>query len=325
MTPPFPEGVFPGWFEDMVGGLSESLQVPVDAAAQFGLGVLAAAVSRKAVLEVRLGWLERLNLYSALSMGSGETKSPVATAMRQPVDDEERRRREAEQDDLAARRARRDVRVSVLDEAKKRAAKAKGADLGAATERVVELEQELARIPVPEPFEFVCDDVTPEALARVLARGNETAALITAEGLGFFQQVSGRYSRGTPNLGLVLGAWGGESFRERRVGRQGVELRSPCLTVAIALQPEALRAALQQEDLLRGGGLLARFLYASPQSALGSRRIRDAPPVAGDSRDLRGGRAAPVRVARDDRGGADRPPCDHSLGRRPRAVPVVPR
>ncbi len=55
-----------------------------------------------------------------------------------------------------------------------------------------------------------------------------------------------------------------------RVGREPLIIHRPTLTIAVTTQPEVLRGLLST-DGMRGQGVLARFLYALPQSTVGKR------------------------------------------------------
>ncbi len=62
--PSFPSGVFPPLLEAEVTALAESTQVPRDLPAMMALGVLAAACGGRAVVQIKPGWRDPLNLIS---------------------------------------------------------------------------------------------------------------------------------------------------------------------------------------------------------------------------------------------------------------------
>jgi hypothetical protein len=105
-------------------------------------------------------------------------------------------------------------------------------------------------------------------------------AVLSDEG-GIFDLMAGRYSaNGLPNLDLFLKAWSRTQYRVDRVGRPSAFIARPALTLALAIQPDVLRA-IGKRPGFRGRGLLGRFLYGLPASPLG-RRMIDAPPVPED-------------------------------------------
>ena len=119
------------------------------------------------------------------------------------------------------------------------------------------------------------DALTPENLGILLAADNERMAWLSAEG-GFFEIVGGRFSKGVPNLDLMLKAHAGDAERVDRVGRATVYLREPLLTVAMSPQPDLLRGLMAKPGF-KGRGLLGRFLYFLPPSPLGWRTLETDP------------------------------------------------
>jgi hypothetical protein len=102
---------------------------------------------------------------------------------------------------------------------------------------------------------------------------------VLADEGGVFDMIAGyRYSKsGIPNLDVYLKSHDGTDIRIDRKGREPEFIPSPALTMACAVQPDVLRA-LAGNDVLRGRGLTARFLYALPRSLV-SRRLIEPPEV----------------------------------------------
>lgn len=83
--PPFPVGIFPPWIAAEVAALAEFTQTPPDLAGTVVLSVLACALGGRARIEVRPGWLEPCNLYTAVALPSGSRKSTVHSVLTAPV------------------------------------------------------------------------------------------------------------------------------------------------------------------------------------------------------------------------------------------------
>ena len=144
--------------------------------------------------------------------------------------------------------------------------------LGALHARIHDLESQLPEVPaLPQ---FWCQDITPEHLGTKLAEQNGRLGLLSAEG-GIFENFAGRYSKGIANLDLLLQAHEGSPGRVER-GSRAVYLDRPTITICIAPQPEVLKSFSNHPEF-RGRGLVARFLYALPQSLLGIRTHNTAP------------------------------------------------
>src|SRR6185312_2641856 len=120
------------------------------------------------------------------------------------------------------------------------------------------------------------DDITPEALGRLMAAHGERMAVFSAEG-GIFETMAGRYSNGTPNLDVFLKGHAADLLRIDRRNGPLVVMDSPTLTMGLAVQPDVLRA-LASKPGFRGRGLLARWMYGMPASRVGYRQV-SGPPV----------------------------------------------
>ena len=133
------------------------------------------------------------------------------------------------------------------------------------------------RIDVPEIPRLVADDVTPEAVASLLAEQTGRIAVISAEG-GVFDIIAGRYNGNIPNMDVWLKGHSGDMIRVDRKGRPPEYIRKPALTLGLMIQPEVLKSIAAQRAF-RGRGLIARFLYALPVSQVGYRKT-GAPPLS---------------------------------------------
>jgi len=94
--------------------------------------------------------------------------------------------------------------------------------------------------------------------------------------------MAGMYSGGIASLDVFLQGHSGSPMRVDRAGRLA-HLDKPALTFGLALQPGIL-ADVAKTKRFRDSGLLARFLYALPESNLGKRDMRARVPLAADAR-----------------------------------------
>jgi hypothetical protein len=139
------------------------------------------------------------------------------------------------------------------------------------------IKQEIAdNTPPPRP-QLLAGDVTPEVLGKIMHRTGGHIGIISAEG-GFLGTLSGRYSKGVPNLELVLTAFdSSEPYRLERITREPFEVDRPSLTLCMAVQPVVIRDAVSSAAVA-DRGLLNRFLLAAPESLAG-RRDKNPPSV----------------------------------------------
>ena len=96
--------------------------------------------------------------------------------------------------------------------------------------------EELEQITVPMPPQLIADDVTSEALGRLLYDHRERMAVFSAEG-DLFEIMAGRYSDGSGNFAVYLKGHAGDMLKVNRVGRPPDYVRHPALTLAITAQP----------------------------------------------------------------------------------------
>jgi replicative DNA helicase len=123
--------------------------------------------------------------------------------------------------------------------------------------------------------QLIAEDITPEAVASLLAEQGGRLALLSDEG-GPLELIS-RY-RETPNLEVYLkGHTGTRPLRVNRKGRPPEFVERPSLTIALAVQPDVLRA-LGDHPTSRARGLTARFLYSLPADNVGYREV-DPPEI----------------------------------------------
>ena len=106
----------------------------------------------------------------------------------------------------------------------------------------------------------------------------------SAEGT-LFNVIAGRYSKnGQESFEVLLQGHAGDPLHVDRVGRPGLYVRRPRLSVVYAVQPRVIQSLGTSENM-RGLGLLARFLYCFPKSLVGNRSA-DALPVPDAVREI---------------------------------------
>lgn len=276
-VPDFPIDVLPPTLREFVRHVAAARQVPADLAGTLVLAALAAAAQRTVTVAVHDGWTEPLSLYTVCVLPSGERKTPVFADVTAPLATWEHRRVQALEATIAAATTRKAILEQQLRHAEARAAKARPgtAEAQAALAEAEALARELSGLVVPARPRLLVDDVTPEALGKLLAEHGGRLAVFSDEG-DLFDLMRGRYGTG-PNFGVYLKAHVGSAIRVDRLGRPPVHVPRPALTIGLTVQPAVLRG-LQHDPHLRGRGLLARFLYAWPTSLVG-RRQPDAPPL----------------------------------------------
>lgn len=276
--PTFPANRLPDWIRVLVEAEATATQTPVDLAAMLALSVVAAACAKKVVIRLKQGYVEPLNIFTVTALPPGNRKSTVFADTTRPFQEFEEA--EARRADLEISRQEAGLRIkqAKLKKLEHEAASAKPQEQGSIVQQVNELAEDIARsAPRPSP-KYIVDDCTPERLSTLIAEQGGRIAVMSPEG-DVFDLMAGRYSAnaGATNLGIYLRGHAGDTLRVDRVGRPTEFVKSPALTIGLAVQPDVIRG-LTDKPGFRGRGLLARFLYSLPASLLG-RRDTSPPPV----------------------------------------------
>ena len=268
---PFPVDALPDWLAEHVAAVAHATQTPPDMAGTLAVGMLAACAGGRAVVEVRRGWREPTNLYTVTAISPGNRKSAVHEVTCRPLRVVEAELTERARSAVTEADTAKKVAEKVAEQARSVAGKAKGAQRDSLTADAIAAAQMAEAITVPRLPRLLADDVTPEAVASLLADHGGRLAISSAEG-GVFDVLAGRYSKGPPNLDWALKGHAGDPLRVDRKGRAAEYIEHPALTMILTVQPAVLAAA-GGNRVLQGRGLLARFLYSVPESNVGRREV----------------------------------------------------
>ncbi|MEP7021167.1 MAG: YfjI family protein [Pseudonocardiales bacterium] len=276
---PFPVDALPTVLQNEVIALAEATQTDPAMAATTVLTVLAAAVGGRCEIEVRPGWREGLNIFTATVAGPGERESAVQAELTRPLRDQEAVLAEAGAAIRGQALTLAHIAEKAADHAKAAAARAEGPEKDRLQADAVAAGLMADSLKVPAVPRILADDVTGEAAASLLAEQGGRIAVISAEG-GIFDVIAGRYSGNVPHMDVWLKGHAGDPLRVDRKGREPEYIPRPALTVGLMIQGHVL-ATIGGNGVFRGRGLLARFLYCLPESKVGSRRA-GAPAVPDD-------------------------------------------
>ena len=280
--PALDPAALPSWLGDYVVALARATETPPELPIGMALAVAATCSARRLLIEGAPGYREPTNLWVVVALEPGNRKSAVESAAKAPLLGWEEMRAQALAPEIAEARSRRktvEARVKSLRAATTKAT-TKPADASRFAEELAELERTVPEVPV-SPRLWTAD-ATPERLGTLLAEHDECMSLLSSEG-GIFDVLAGRYSKGAPNLDLVLKAHAGDADLVDRLSRESVRLRFPRLSMGLSPQPDVLRSLADQPGFA-GRGLLARILWLVPRSPLGHRTL-DGPPVPAPVRD----------------------------------------
>ncbi len=265
---------FPGFIGDMVGAVAENSETPVELPGLVALGVLATACQQRFDIACDGDHREPLVLWCCPALNSGERKTSVLGVLSKPLRSFERATRADMADDLRQAESMRRTLEKRVDALRGQAARADGQKALADIQREIDaVERELP--PVEYPLTLIADDCTVEHIATLLSRNGERLTILSDEA-GVFDLMAGRYNRGVANLDVYLQSHAGSPVRVDRGSREPIDLERPCLSIVVSPQPSVLEELGKRKDFA-GRGLLARFLFAVPQSRLGYRSLRPQP------------------------------------------------
>lgn len=271
--PEWPGNVFPPDVQRFVDALATSTETPPELPAMMTLAVLAAAAQGRFRVRVAPDYFEPLSLWTCCSLQSGSRKTADWQAATAPLCEWESARRGEFEPIIKRAESELKTLQGRIEHLRAKAAKCPAADVQGLLQEIEALENELPEVPrLPQVW---AADITPENLPCVMADNLECMALLSDEG-GIFDMLAGRYSNGIPNLDCYLQGHSGSPVRVNRGSRPAIFLRRPALSIGITPQNDVVRA-LADKPGFRGRGLLARFLYAMPESNLGRRTLRAAP------------------------------------------------
>lgn len=253
--PPFPVDLLPEWMRDWVLGIADEKGASPDIGANLAVAVVAGALARHVQVSPRPGWYEPTNVYVISALVPGQRKTPVFKEALRPVRTLETKRRaewsKNAQAAMLALKLHDKHERELLHEAENGADPEKlAAQLG---ERPLEAE------PAPR---LLSEDVTPEGLAGLI--GDHGRIIVASdEGAAMFENLAGRYTRGSTSWDLFNKAHAGADLAVDRKGSDPVIVFDPALSLAITTQPALLRS-LADKPGTNERGVLARPLYSMP-------------------------------------------------------------
>jgi replicative DNA helicase len=264
-VPEFDVSLLSSWMGDFASAITAEKGAALDLGAILVLDVVAGGLARHVQVSPRPGWFEPVNLYTVVALAPGQRKSPVFKAALRPVRTLEQQliRAWEEQETLTA------MAGAIFDKRRKALIDQAAADQELDPEqlrgRMDELLDGLGDIEPPPRPRLLAEDVTPEALAGLLA---DHGRIIVAsdEGGALFENLAGRYAHGSTAWDTFNKAHSGVDLVVDRKSSGTVIVFDPAITLGIVSQPELLRSLVGKPGA-DGRGVLARPLYAVPTPA----------------------------------------------------------
>jgi hypothetical protein len=270
---PFPLALLPPALQAAVREVARFNKIPEANPALVGIGTLATAIGKRALVVEREGLLHHPALFLVGIAGSGERKSPAFRAMTQPL---EHWAMETEPDwEVNARRAR--ARNAAVDSEIAKLKRRKDSDLEDTAKQIEHLDAE--RLAVPPAPRLFTTDCTEERVLQMLHERQGAFAVMSGEGRPVFDAILGKYSGdGRTGDAVYLAGISGDTISRDRIGSSdgGPEervIRRPCLNVCVMVQPDKY-LEVTANPALRASGALARIWPAWLPSMVGKQHER---------------------------------------------------
>lgn len=248
-----PVDVLPPRLQEIINEANNCLGFPKDYLAGAMLTAMAAVIGNTHTAEIMPGWKEHAILFTALVGSPGTNKShPLSFAMQPLIDFD------AEQAAIFGEAMKRYEAAMELPP-KERAAK--GYDTN----------------PVePKRVRFTMQDVTPEAVHRILSENRRGLVLVSDELAGWFKNFN-RYNNGSESEFWMSVFNHKAAMSDRKSSQSGVFIRNPFLCVIGTIQPKVLTELAAGNR--NANGFMERILYVFPsvQSKVKWNRERESP------------------------------------------------
>jgi len=272
-VPDIPVDLLPSWVKDMAGAVAESTQTPPALAVMVSLSVLATCLHRR--FEVAPwgeddDYTEPLSIWTLTALPSGSRKTAVIGALAAPLVHWEKLERDRLRQEIARAHSARLVAKKRIEKLTKDAVNAENDQERERIRKMIE-DEENAMPPELRAPRLFTGDVTAERLQALLVEHGERMSVMSDEA-GIFLIMAGMYSGGMASLDVFLQGHAGMPMRVDRADRCA-HVDRPALTFGLALQPGVL-ADVASSRRFRDSGLLARFLFAMPDSNVGQRDVR---------------------------------------------------
>jgi hypothetical protein len=243
---PFPLEALPNKLKEFISDVSKTFGFPPDFVAIPTITILGAALGSHHSIEIKRGFVEKPNIFTAIVSPSGTGKSPALKIAFEPV--EIKQNRAAEEYELEMINYNEDM--AIYEHAVKKAGK--GENL-----------PERPKKPILR--EYFCDNSTAEALCQILPN-NRRGIILKQDELTAWVTSMNQYKGGKGNdRETYLSLWSGSAIKINRIGRPVIIIRNPFVAVTGCLPPSCINRLVEDASQVEDG-FMQRILWAYPNS-----------------------------------------------------------
>ena len=263
----FPAAALPPLVREVAEDMARVYQVPICLPAMSAIAVLSGAIGKSVVVTAAFkDKMTRLNIYVIAASERGTGKGNTAESLARPITERSAQLTERQRDITAAQRGELGILKKEVSRKETEAASATGserheieASLAQKHLRLDHLEREAKR-----KRTLHVANATGPALAARLEDNDETLFSYSSEAGASLRTALGRFNDdGGGDFDLLLSGYSGDTYKDDRVGRDGVSLVSPCLSLLWLAQGSILRELLANPEAFDRGLTARPLIFAS--------------------------------------------------------------
>jgi hypothetical protein len=271
---PFPVQALGSALAKAAVAIQARTQAPMALCAQSVLASATLAVQAHANIELPTGQNKPLSCYFLTIAGTGERKSTVDNLAIKAVQQREADLRDQDETDRKSWKDQNEIWEKERSDIIKENPRKKGDAKITAASRQADLDALGDQPKEPLAPIITCEEPTFEGLCRLLAIGQPSLGVFSAEGgqfiggHGMSDENKLRTSAGLSNL------WDGSPIKRVRSGDGSSTLPGRRVAMHLMAQPDVARRMLS-DRVLADQGLLSRYLVVAPETAAGSRFFQE--------------------------------------------------
>lgn len=252
--------------------IHERIQSPKAICAQSVLAAATLAVQAHADIELPIGQTRPLSAFFMTIATSGERKSSCDTEALRPVNAKEEVLRSDYQSEYFQWQNKNEAWECARSEILKKQKKDASPDFVASQLNALGERPQAPLIPM-----LTCPEPTYEGLCRYLMTGQPSVGVFSDEAAQFIGGHGMNEENRIKTAGAFCGLWDGKDVKRLRAGDGAVFLHGKRVSVHLMAQPTIANVMLSNRTL-EDQGLLSRFLFSYPESAIGERFSKEISP-----------------------------------------------
>lgn len=250
----------------MADEVAKSTQAPYELAVGISLVLASTMFQKKYKVQIKPDWQTNLNLWLMVLLTSGGGKSPVLTPLIKPfLEFEEQERKRI--DELNKPIKRKNELLQKQIELHKKSLNQDGA-VDALSDKIARLEKQMQK--EFQPLRLFARNTTIEAFLNLMSLQQGKMTVISDEGIGFLENICGRYNKGEPQDSDLNSCWDAQDLYIDRMAKGETIIRKPTASVCLLIQDDKFKN-FKSKQALADSGHINRYLMISTKQNQGHR------------------------------------------------------